>query len=192
MFRWALDVGLHGRGLAARGKRPGRALAREHALADRLVFQKLRALSAAGSASSSPGPRRSRAEVAEFFHAMGSSILEGYGLTESSAATFVNLPWASEVRDGGPGARRASRCRIAEDGEILMRGPRIMRGYRGLPEQTHEALDVDGWLHTGDIGHVDSDGSSPSPTARRTSSRPPAGSTSRRRARGALKASART
>jgi long-chain acyl-CoA synthetase len=84
-------------------------------------------------------------------------ILEGYGLTESSAATHCNLLFARRIGTVGrafPGVE----VRTAEDGEILMRGPWIMRGYHGLPEQTAEALDAEGWLHTGDVGEVDADG----------------------------------
>src|SRR6266545_4179196 len=92
-----------------------------------------------------------------FRWALGVGLLEGYGLTESSAATHGNLPWARKI--GTVGTPFAGiEVKIAEDGEILMRGPWIMRGYRGLPEQAREALDEDGWLHTGDVGFVDADG----------------------------------
>jgi long-chain acyl-CoA synthetase len=88
---------------------------------------------------------------------MGVVILEGYGLTESSAATHCNLPWNRKVGTVGP-TFPGLEARLAEDGEVLMRGPWIMRGYHGLPEATAEALDAEGWLHTGDVGVVDEQG----------------------------------
>ena len=96
-------------------------------------------------------------DVAELFDAMGVVILEGYGLTESSAATHVNLPTARRIGTVGP-ALPGIDTKIAEDGEVLIRGPWVMRAYRGLPEQTAEALDAEGFLHTGDVGHLDADG----------------------------------
>ncbi|MGE5413864.1 MAG: AMP-dependent synthetase/ligase [Syntrophomonadaceae bacterium] len=157
LFRWALDVGLSWSRAARAGKRPGVALAAQHALADRLVFQKVRALFGGRLQFFVSGSAPLSKEVAEFFDAMGVAICEGYGLTESSAATHVNMPWARKIGTVGP-ALPGIEVRIEEDGEVLMRGPWIMRGYRGLPEQTREALDGEGWLHTGDVGHVDSDG----------------------------------
>jgi long-chain acyl-CoA synthetase len=157
IFRWALGVGLEAVRLERAGKRPGPVLAAQRALADRLVFQKVRALFGGRLRFFVSGSAPLSRDIAEFFDAFGVAICEGYGLTESSAATHGNLPWARKI--GTVGTPFAGvETRIAEDGEILMRGPWIMRGYRGLPEQTREALDDEGWLHTGDVGFVDAEG----------------------------------
>ncbi len=157
IFRWALDVGREHARLVRAGKRPGGLLAAQRALADRLVFAKVRQLFGGRLRFFVSGSAPLSKEIAELFDAMGVMILEGYGLTESSAGTHCNLPWARKIGTVGrpfPGVE----TKIAEDGEILMRAPWIMRGYRGLREQTSEALDADGWLHTGDVGFVDGDG----------------------------------
>jgi long-chain acyl-CoA synthetase len=157
LFGWALDVGReHARRVRA-GRRPGPLLAAQRALADRLVFSRVRGLFGGRLRFFISGSAPLSKDIAEVLDAMGVTILEGYGLTESSAATHVNLPWATKIGTVGP-ALPGIDVRIAEDGEILMRGPWIMRGYRGLPERTAEALDPDGWLRTGDVGFVDADG----------------------------------
>ncbi len=157
LFRWAVDVGLqYGRTVRA-GRRPPAALAAQRAVADRLVFSKVRALFGGRLQFFISGSAPLSKDVAEFFDAMGVTILEGYGLTESSAATHVNLPWKRKIGAVGP-ALPGIEVKVVEDGEILMRGPWIMRGYRGLPEASRDALDDDGWLHTGDVGHVDGEG----------------------------------
>nr|WP_203607342.1 long-chain fatty acid--CoA ligase [Streptomyces sp. SID11385] len=129
----------------------------KHAVADRLVYGKIREamggrLRAAISGSAALAP-----EIGFFFAGAGVHILEGYGLTESSAASFVNPGEAYRTGTVGkplPGTE----VRIAEDGEILLRGPGIMAGYHGLPEKTAEVLEPDGWFHTGDIGELSVDG----------------------------------
>ncbi|MFE2043424.1 AMP-dependent synthetase/ligase [Streptomyces sp. NPDC059477] len=129
----------------------------QHKVADALVYSKLRdafggRLRACVSGSVALAP-----EIGYFFAGAGIHILEGYGLTESSAASFVNPGEAYRTGTVGkplPGTE----VRIAEDGEILLRSPGIMEGYHGLPEQTAEVLEPDGWLHTGDIGELSPDG----------------------------------
>jgi long-chain acyl-CoA synthetase len=157
LFRWALDVGLRASRLERAGGRPGALLAAQRAVADRLVFQKVRALFGGRLRFFVSGSAPLSKDIAEFFDAMGVAICEGYGLTESSAATHANLPWARRIGTVGT-AFAGIETRIAADGEILMRGPWIMRGYRGLPDRTREALDEEGWLHTGDVGFLDADG----------------------------------
>jgi long-chain acyl-CoA synthetase len=93
-------------------------------------------------------------EIAEFFHGAGIVIAEGYGLTESSAASFVNRPEDFRFGTVGPPLPGVE-VQIAADGEVLIRGRGVMRGYYNLPEATADALDADGWLMTGDIGVLD-------------------------------------
>ncbi|MFJ3302257.1 AMP-dependent synthetase/ligase [Streptomyces sp. NPDC086549] len=133
------------------------ALGAKHKVADALVYSKLREafggrLRACVSGASALAP-----EIGYFFAGAGIHILEGYGLTESSAASFVNPGEAYRTGTVGkplPGCE----VRIADDGEILLRGPGIMQGYHGLPEKTAEVLEPDGWFHTGDIGELSPDG----------------------------------
>lgn len=157
IFRWAVGLGRERARTLRAGGRPGPLLAARHALADRLVFRRVRDLFGGKLRFFISGSAPLSKDIAELFDAMGVVILEGYGLTESSAATHVNLPWSRKIGAVGPPLAGVE-ARIAEDGEILMRCPWIMRGYRGLPEQTAEALDADGWLHTGDVGFVDAEG----------------------------------
>ena len=157
IFRWAIGVGLEFSRRERAGRKPGPVLAAQRALADRLVFSKVRALFGGRLQFFVSGSAPLSKDIAEFFDALGVRICEGYGLTESSAATHANLPWARRI--GTVGTPFAGvETRIAPDGEILMRAPWIMRGYRGLAEQTRDALDAEGFLHTGDVGAVDADG----------------------------------
>jgi long-chain acyl-CoA synthetase len=157
IFRWALGVGQAVSRLRRAGRKPGGALRIRHALADRLVFAKIRHLFGGNLHFFISGSAPLSKDIAEFFDAMGILILEGYGLTESSAATHCNLPHAHKIGTVGP-AFEGIEVKIADDGEILMRGPWIMTGYHNLPEASAEALDAEGFLHTGDVGFVDREG----------------------------------
>jgi long-chain acyl-CoA synthetase len=156
LFRWAVAVGRERARALRGGRRPGPTLAARFALADRLVLRRIRALFGGRLRFFVSGSAPLARDVAELFEAAGVMILEGYGLTESAAATHVNPPFRRKLGTVGP-ALPGVEVRLAEDGEVLMRGAWIMRGYHGLPEQSAEALDG-GWLHTGDVGQLDGEG----------------------------------
>jgi len=157
IFGWAIGVGKEAAQREREGKPVGKILAAQRAAADALVFKKIRALFGGNLHFFISGSAPLAREIHEFFGAVGLPVLEGYGLTESSAATHANLPGKAKIGTVGP-ALHGIEVRIAEDGEVLMRGPWIMRGYHALPQATREALDGEGWLHTGDIGMLDRDG----------------------------------
>ncbi|MFF7328814.1 AMP-binding protein [Streptomyces sp. NPDC008150] len=132
-------------------------LSTKHKVADRLVYSKIREAFGGNLRACISGSAALAPEIGYFFAGAGVHILEGYGLTESSAASFVNPGEAYRTGTVGkplPGTE----VRIAEDGEVLLRGPGIMQGYHRLPEKTAEVLESDGWLHTGDIGELSPDG----------------------------------
>jgi long-chain acyl-CoA synthetase len=156
IFRWAVSVGRKVSRLRQAGRRPGPGLSLKRALADRLVFRKIRALFGGELRFFVSGSAPLSREVNEFFDAMDIEILQGYGLTETCAGTFCNRPGKSRIGTVGP-AMPGVDVKIAEDGEILIGGRILMRGYHNLPEETKEALE-DGWLQTGDIGFLDSHG----------------------------------
>ncbi|MEU4577334.1 long-chain fatty acid--CoA ligase [Nonomuraea sp. NPDC023979] len=156
IFNWAKATGVRVVRARQRGASIPLTTRLEYALADRLVFGKLRARFGGRIRFFISGAAPLSQDIAEFFDAAGLTILEGYGLTESSAGSFLNRP--DSVRFGTVGLPLpGTEVRIAEDGEVLIGGRGIMRGYHGLPEETAEALD-DGWLRTGDIGELDEAG----------------------------------
>ncbi|MCX4986513.1 long-chain fatty acid--CoA ligase [Streptomyces sp. NBC_00572] len=129
----------------------------QHAVADKLVYGKIRAAFGGELRGSASGSAALAADIGYFFAGAGVPVLEGYGLTETSAAVTVNP--VDDFRVGTVGRPLpGTEVRIAEDGEILLRGPGVMRGYHNLPDKTAEVLESDGWFHTGDIGDVDKDG----------------------------------
>ncbi len=157
LFDWAIGVGRRVAVLRAEGRSASGLLAVESVLADKLVLGKIQQRFGGRIRFFISGSAALNAEVARWFDATGMLILEGYGLTESSAASFVNLPTSYIFGTVGlplPGTE----VRIASDGEVLLRGRGIMAGYHNLPQDTAEAVDPDGWLHTGDIGELDEAG----------------------------------
>jgi long-chain acyl-CoA synthetase len=152
LFDWAIAVGLEAARRRAAGRRSGFWLDARRAVADRLVFTKIRARFGGRMRYLVSGAAKLSADLSLWFDAIGLPVLEGYGLTETSAGILVNRLDRPEHGTVGlplPGSEVA----IAADGEILVRGPGVMQGYHGLPEATAETL-VDGWLRTGDIGEV--------------------------------------
>jgi len=157
IFDWAVAVGLRAAALEREGRRVPPALAAQRRVADRLVFSKVRERFGGRLRFFISGSAALSRDVAEWFDAAGILILEGYGLTETSAGTTVNRPDRHRFGTVGlpfPGTE----IRIAEDGEVLVRGPGVMDGYHHLPEETQRTLIGDGWLATGDIGELDADG----------------------------------
>jgi long-chain acyl-CoA synthetase len=157
VFRWAFDVGQRYLATVRAGQRPPALLALERRLADRLVFSRLRAALCGRLRFFVSGAAPLSREVAAFFQTAGILVLEGYGLTESTAASFINLPDRFVPGSVGP-PLPGTEVRIAPDGEVLLRGRGIMRSYHHQPEATAEVLDAHGWLHTGDIGTLDEHG----------------------------------
>ncbi|MDG9711678.1 AMP-dependent synthetase/ligase [Streptomyces sp. DH10] len=163
IFQWAAEVAReYAKAAQDNFRRTGTmsvpfGLGAKHKVADALVYAKIREAFGGNLRACVSGSAALAPEIGYFFSGAGIHILEGYGLTESSAASFVNPGEAYRTGTVGkplPGTE----VRIADDGEILLRGPGIMEGYHKLPEKTAEVLEADGWFHTGDIGELSPDG----------------------------------
>lgn len=157
VYGWARRTALAWADLKLSGRPVPVALAIKYRIADQLVFSKLRRGVGGRLRCSVSGGAPLNPEIARFFYAAGIPLLEGYGLTETSPVIAVNTFQALRIGSVGrplPGVE----VRIAEDGEIVTRGPNVMQGYFNRPEATAEVLTADGWFSTGDIGRVDDDG----------------------------------
>ncbi len=153
LFNRAFKVGLQVDQLKREGKSIPLPLSLQHKLFDKLVFSKVRDRFGGRVRFFISGAAALNREVAEWFHAAGILILEGYGMTETSAGACVNHP--DDYKFGTVGIPfPGTEVKIAEDGEVLIKGPNVMEGYHNLPEATAESL-IDGWMHTGDIGEFD-------------------------------------
>ncbi|HEY0134354.1 MAG TPA: long-chain fatty acid--CoA ligase, partial [Nannocystis sp.] len=152
-FEQAMEVGRKVSMCRQRGQALPGTLALKANLADRLFFTKIKQKFGGRLRFFVSGGAPLRREVSEFFHAVGVLILEGYGLTETTGATNVNRPDRFRFGTVGP-AMPGCELRIADDGEVLVRGAGVMQGYHGMPEETAAVLDEQGWLHTGDIGEL--------------------------------------
>lgn len=157
IFHWGVAVGSKVSTSIQQGRNPSILLSIKQGIADKLVFAKLKAATGGNLRFFISGGAALPQSIAEFFHAAGILILEGYGLTETSPVISLNYPekWKfGTVGEHVPGIE----VQIAEDGEILTRGPHVMKGYFNNDEATAEVIDSEGWFYTGDIGIIDEDG----------------------------------
>jgi long-chain acyl-CoA synthetase len=136
---------------------PSLLLRLQHALFDRLVYTRLRAALGGNCEAAISGGAPLGARLGHFFRGIGVTIYEGYGLTETTAGVTVNRPGAIKIGTVGRPVGGTT-VRVADDGELLFKAPHVFRGYWKNPDATREALEPDGWFHTGDIGEIDDDG----------------------------------
>jgi long-chain acyl-CoA synthetase len=156
IFDWSIRVGKRMREVQRNGATPGFFLRKQYEFADKQVLSKIRGLFGGRLRLAVSGAAPINPEILRFFDAAGVLVLEGWGMTETSTAATISTPEDFKIGTIGkpfPGCE----VRIAEDGEILVRGPNVFQGYYKNEEATGETI-VDGWLHTGDIGEIDADG----------------------------------
>ncbi|HEX5374836.1 MAG TPA: long-chain fatty acid--CoA ligase [Solirubrobacterales bacterium] len=156
IFNWAIATGKKVRALEREGREPGFLLRKQYEFADEKVLSKVRGLFGGNLRLAVSGAAPINPEILRFFDAAGVLVLEGWGMTETSTAATISTPEDFKIGTIGkpfPGCE----VKIAEDGEILVKGPNVFQGYYKNEEATRETI-VDGWLHTGDIGEVDEDG----------------------------------
>lgn len=157
MFDLAIGIGMRVSKARQAGRKPSLASLLAYKVADRLVFSTIRERFGGRLRFFVSAAAALDRDIAQWFDAVGIIVLEGYGLTETAAASFINRPNA--YRFGTVGwPFPATEAKIADDGEILVRGPGVMTAYHDLPAATAEALEEDGWFHTGDVGEIDADG----------------------------------
>ncbi len=154
--RWAFAVGRDSRQYRLEGRAMPARMRASYALADKLVFSKLKARMGGNVEFFISGSAKLSAQVQAWFYSAGLLLVEGYGMTETSAISCFNVPASPRFGTVGPGLP-GTEIKIAEDGEVLIKGPGVMRGYHNDPERTAEVL-IDGWFHTGDIGVLDEGG----------------------------------
>jgi long-chain acyl-CoA synthetase len=157
LFRWAVETGKQASAKSLSHQDPGVALKLQHWLADFLVLSEVRKAFGGKIRYCASGGAPLPFFANEFFHSIGIPILEGYGLSETSPIISLNFPGAIRLGTVGRVLENLE-VRIAEDGEIIVRGPSIMSGYWKKPEATKEVFDKEGFFHTGDIGKFDEDG----------------------------------
>jgi long-chain acyl-CoA synthetase len=156
VFDWAVRVGKKMRATERAGRRPGFLLRKQYEFADRKVLSKIRGLFGGQLRLAVSGAAPINPDILSFFDAAGVLVLEGWGMTETSTAATISSPEDFKVGTIGkpfPGCE----VKIADDGEILVKGPNVFQGYYKNEEATRETI-VDGWLHTGDVGEIDSEG----------------------------------
>lgn len=157
LFLKAFEVGKQVDQLRREGKSVPMGLGLQHKVFDRLVYSKVRERFGGRVRFFISGAAALNKDIGEWFHVAGITILEGYGLTETSAGSFVNHPDDYRFGTVGP-VFPGSEVKIEETGEVLIKGPGVMDGYHNLPEETAKTLTEDGWLRTGDKGELDEDG----------------------------------
>jgi long-chain acyl-CoA synthetase len=157
LIEWALGVGRQASEVRLSGRELPRGLALRHRVADRLVYSKVKGRLGGRLRIGISGGAPLAKEIIEFFHALDILVLEGYGLTECTTAATVNRPSRFRFGTVGP-ALPGVELRIADDGEVLIKTDTIFAGYFKDEHATHEVLPGDGWLRSGDLGHIDDDG----------------------------------